>query len=85
MGAAALPGKSLQLRLVVSSVDSACSAPALSSDGPASACDRAGVTTYELAKSLGVDTPTSVELTLVFGSTSEAKQVAADVGASATP
>jgi preprotein translocase subunit SecD len=137
-----LPGKSLQLRLVVSSVDGACSAPALSSAGPASACDRAGVTTYELAKSLGVVTPTSVvfpenegsenlvilelnkadtstlgnvsreaidqhlaivldgrvlsaplvknplttsELTLMFGTASEAKQVAADLGASAAP
>ena len=137
-----LPGKPLQLRLVVSSVDGTCSAPALSSDGPASACDRAATTTYELAKSLGVVRPTSVafpenegsenlvvlelnkadtatlrdvsreaidkhlaivldgrvlsaplvkdplttsQLTLAFGTASEAKQVAADLGASATP
>ena len=37
-----------------------CSAPPLTSDGPGSACDRAGTTTYELAESLGVVTPASV-------------------------
>ena len=136
------PGVPLQLRLVISSVEGTCSAPALSSEGPASACDRAGTTTYELAKSLGVVTPTSVafpenegstnsvilelnkvdtgtlgdvsrgaidkhlaivldgrvlsaplvkdsittsKLTLAFGTASEAKQVAAELGASATP
>jgi hypothetical protein len=135
------PGKPLQLRLVVSSVDGTCSAPALSTDGPASACNRAGNATYELAKSLGVVTPTSVafpeneesanlvilelntadtgtlgdasraaidkhlaivldgrvlsaplvkdplttsQLTLAFGTASEAKQVVADLRASAT-
>lgn len=36
--------------------------PTLASDGPASACDRAGTTTYELGKSLGTITPTSVTL-----------------------
>jgi preprotein translocase subunit SecD len=52
----------LQLRLVTSSVEGPCSAPALTSDGPASACDRAGTTTYQLGKSLGVITPISVVL-----------------------
>lgn len=141
-GATSSPGKPLQLRLVISSVEGTCSAPALTSDGPASACDRAGTTTYELAKSLGVVTPTSVtlpsdqgstnsvtlelneadtttfgdvsreaidkhlaivldgrvlsaplvkeslttsEMTLAFGTASEAKQVAAELRASATP
>jgi preprotein translocase subunit SecD len=141
-GATSTPGKPLQLRLVISSVEGTCSAPALTSDGPASACDRAGTTTYELAKSLGVVTPTSValrkdqgsansvtlelntadtgtfadvsrkaidkylaivldgrvlsaplvkdpittsEVTLSFGTASEAKQVAAELSASATP
>jgi preprotein translocase subunit SecD len=141
-GATSSPGKPLQLRLVISSVEGTCSAPALTSDGPASACDRAGTTTYELAKSLGVVTPTSValpkdqgsansvtlelskadtgtfadvshkaidknlaivldgrvlsaplvkaplttsEVTLAFGTASEAKQVAAELSASATP
>ncbi len=63
------PGKPLQLRLVISSVEGTCSAPALTSDGPASACDRAGTTTYELAKSLGVVTPISVALSQDQGST----------------
>jgi preprotein translocase subunit SecD len=141
-GATNTPGKPLQLRLVISSVQGTCSAPALTSDGPASACDRAGTTTYELAKALGVVTPTSVtlptdqastnsvtlelnkadtgtlgdvsreandkqlaivldgrvlsaplvkdpittsEVTLAFGTASEAKQVAAELSASATP
>jgi preprotein translocase subunit SecD len=56
------PGKPLQLRLVTSSVQGTCSAPALTSDGPASACDRAGSTTYQLGESLGVITPISVVL-----------------------
>jgi preprotein translocase subunit SecD len=56
------PGAPLQLRLVTSSVEGPCSAPALTSDGPASACDRAGTTTYQLGKSLGVITPISVVL-----------------------
>lgn len=50
----------LQLRIVTSSAYGPCSAPPLTSDGPGSACDRAGTTTYELAESLGVVTPTSV-------------------------
>src|SRR5450631_252448 len=50
----------LQLRLVTSSAEGPCSAPPLTSDGPGSACDRAGTTTYELGRSLGVVTPTSV-------------------------
>jgi len=50
----------LQLRLVTSSAEGPCSAPPLTSDGPGSACDRAGTTTYELGESLGVVTPTSV-------------------------
>ncbi|MDY7542670.1 MULTISPECIES: SecDF P1 head subdomain-containing protein [unclassified Cryobacterium] len=142
VGDTSSPGKSLQLRLVISSVDGPCSAPTLSSDGPASACDRAGAITYDLAKSLGVVTPTTVSLpaddgsshvvtlelnkadtstlenaskeaidkhlaivlngrvlsaplvkdslttssvTLAFGTASEAKQVATELGASATP
>ena len=52
----------LQLRLVTSSAKGPCSAPPLTSDGPGSACDRAGTTTYKLAESLGVVTPTSVTL-----------------------
>ena len=56
------PTPPLQLRLVTSSAKGPCSAPPLTSDGPGSACDRAGTTTYELAKSLGVVTPTSVTL-----------------------
>jgi preprotein translocase subunit SecD len=135
------PGTPLQLRLVASSVQGTCSAPALTSDEPASACDRAGNTTYQLGESLGVITPTSVvipkdqgsaqsiileldkadtgmladvsraaidkhlailldgrvlsaplvknplttsQVTLAFGTASEAKQVAAELTASAT-
>ena len=62
-------GKPLQLRLVISSAEGACSAPALTSDGPASACDSAGTTTYELGKSLGTITPTTVTLSAEQGST----------------
>jgi hypothetical protein len=47
---------------VTSSAEGPCSAPPLTSDGPGSACDRAGTTTYELGESLGVVTPTSVTL-----------------------
>ncbi len=54
------PTPPLQLRLVTSSAEGPCSAPPLTSDGPGSACDRAGTTTYELGESLGVVTPTSV-------------------------
>lgn len=50
----------LQLRLVTSSTGGDCSAPALTTDGAASACDWTGTTTYELGESLGVVTPTSV-------------------------
>lgn len=50
----------LQLRLVASSAPGPCSAPPLTSDGPGTACDTAGTTTYELAGSLGAVTPTSV-------------------------
>jgi hypothetical protein len=50
----------LQLRIVTSSTEGPCSAPTLTSAGPGSACDRAGTTTYKLAKSLGVVTPRSV-------------------------
>jgi preprotein translocase subunit SecD len=62
------PGKPLQLRLVTSSVERTCTAPDLTSDGPASACDREGTTTYELGRSLGVVTPTSVVLPTDQGS-----------------
>jgi preprotein translocase subunit SecD len=55
-------GKQLQLRLVTSSAEGTCSAPALTLDGPSSACDRAGTTTYQLGESLGVITPISVVL-----------------------
>ena len=61
-------GKPLQLRLVISSVNGTCTAPALRSDGPASACDSAGTITYELGKSLGTVTPTSVTLSKDQGS-----------------
>jgi preprotein translocase subunit SecD len=50
----------LQLRLVTSSTAGPCSAPPLTSDGQGPTCDRAGVTTYELAESVGVVTPASV-------------------------
>jgi preprotein translocase subunit SecD len=63
------PGKPLQLRLVTSSMHGTCSAPALTSDEPASACDRASTTTYQLGESLGVITPTSVVLPKDQGST----------------
>jgi hypothetical protein len=56
------PTPPLQLRLVTSSAEGPCSAPPLTSDGPGSACDRAGTTTYALGESLGVVTPTSVTL-----------------------
>jgi len=52
----------LQLRLVTSSAEGPCSAPPLTTDGPGSACDRAGTTTYKLGESLGVVTPVSVTL-----------------------
>jgi len=67
-GGAGSPAKPLQLRLVTSSAEGTCSAPALTSDGPSSACDRAGTTTYELGKSLGTITPTSVTLSKDQGS-----------------
>lgn len=54
------PAPPLQLRLVTSSAAGPCSAPPLTSDGPGTTCDRTGTTTYELAESLGVVTPTSV-------------------------
>lgn len=136
------PGKPLQLRPVISSVDGPCTAPALTSVGAGTACDREGTTTYELEKVLGVLTPDSVALsenqrsansvtlslsaadtgtlgdvsrealnknlamvfdgrvvsaplvkdalttsalTLMFETASEARRVAADLGASATP
>jgi hypothetical protein len=61
-------GKPLQLRLVSSTVDGACTAPVLTSDDPASACNTAGTTTYELGKSLGTVAPTSVTLSADQGS-----------------
>ena len=61
-------GKPLQLRLVTSSVEGTCSAPALTSGGPGTACDRAGTTTYVLGKSLGTVSPTSVVLSKDQGS-----------------
>lgn len=56
----ASPTRPLQLRLMTSSAEGPCSAPAVTSDPAASACDWAGTTTYELGESLGVVTPTSV-------------------------
>ncbi|HEY0119658.1 MAG TPA: hypothetical protein VGC04_12855 [Cellulomonas sp.] len=50
----------LELRLVTSSSVGACSAPPLTTDGPGSACDRDGTTTYVLGESLGTVTPTSI-------------------------
>jgi preprotein translocase subunit SecD len=68
-GEAGSAGKPLELRLVISSTDGDCSAPAVNSDGPARACDSAGTTTFELGKSLGTITPTSVSLSPEQGST----------------
>lgn len=62
------PLQPLQLRLVASSADGPCGAPALTSDGAASACDWAGTTTYELGESLGVVTPTSAVRSTDHGS-----------------
>jgi hypothetical protein len=59
-GEGGAPRPALQLRLVTSSAEGPCSAPPLTSDGPGSACDTAGTTTFELAESLGVVTPTAV-------------------------
>jgi len=50
----------LQLRRVTSSATGPCSAPPLTADGPGTTCDIEGATTYELAETLGVVTPTSV-------------------------
>ena len=61
-------GKPLQLRLVTSSVDGTCTALVLRSEGPASSCNKAGTTTYELGKLLGTVTPTSVTLSKDQGS-----------------
>jgi preprotein translocase subunit SecD len=55
------PPPTLQLRLVTSSAEGPCSALPLTSEGPGSACDRAGTTTYELGESLGVVAPKSVK------------------------
>jgi hypothetical protein len=62
------PGKSLQLRVVTSSIEGPCTLPAISSDTPASACNMAGTTTYRLGKSLGTITPISVTLAKDQGS-----------------
>ena len=62
------PGKPLQLRLLISSADGPCTAPALTSDGAGTACDREGTTTYELAKVLGEITPDSIALSEDQGS-----------------
>jgi len=59
-GDASSPRPPLQLRIVTSSQEGPCNVPPLTSDGPGSACGRAGTTTYELDESLGVVTPTSV-------------------------
>ncbi|TFC80102.1 hypothetical protein E3O45_02915 [Cryobacterium sp. TMS1-20-1] len=54
---------------MIPSIDGPCTAPALTSDGAAIACDRAETTTYELAHVLGVITPESVTLSDNQGST----------------
>jgi preprotein translocase subunit SecD len=54
--------QSLELRAVVSEVEEACTAPPVTSDVAAPACDQDGATTYQLAKSLGSITPTSAHL-----------------------
>lgn len=54
------PSPSLQLRLVTSSTDGPCDAPALATDGPGTACSEDGTTTYQVGASLGTITPTSV-------------------------
>jgi preprotein translocase subunit SecD len=59
---ASVPGKPLQLRLVISSTHERCNAPKLTSTGPARACDTARTNTYKVARSLGEITPTSVAL-----------------------
>jgi len=56
-GASAPP---LELRIVTASAQETCTVPPLSSDGPGSACDLAGTTTYAVGEPLGVVTPTSV-------------------------
>ena len=63
------PGKPLQLRLVISSVDGPCPAPVLTKVDAAPACDQAGTTTYELGQVLGEITPDSVTLSEDQGST----------------
>lgn len=50
----------LQVRVVTSSTQGPCSAPPLTTDGPGSACDGSGTTTYDVGAALGVVTPTSV-------------------------
>jgi preprotein translocase subunit SecD len=67
-GDKSVAGNPLQLRVVGSMVDGACTAPSLKSDGPASACNTTGTTKYELGKSLGTITPTSVTLSADQGS-----------------
>jgi preprotein translocase subunit SecD len=62
MGVTSSAGKPLQLRLVISSTEGTCSAPAVTSDSPAGACDNASATTHELAKALGTITAISVAL-----------------------
>jgi hypothetical protein len=62
------PGRSLQLRLTMSSLQGACTAPVLSSTGPGRACDRTGNITYELGKLLGTVKPTAVALDAEKGS-----------------
>jgi len=61
-GGGGSPAPPLQLRIVTSSAEGPCSAPGLTSEGPGSACDRAGTTTFKLGESLGVVTPTSARL-----------------------
>lgn len=52
----------LDLRLVTSSMPGECTAPALTTDAPGTACDLDATTTYELGESLGHITPASVQL-----------------------
>lgn len=53
------PPPSLELRIATSSAAGPCTAPPLTSDGPGSACDMTGTTTYDVGASLGVLTPMS--------------------------
>jgi len=52
---------------VTSSTDGPCAESALVTDGPGSACDETGTTTYQVGASLGTITPTAVTRPRVTG------------------